>query len=183
MNSPAPRIAPVQPADWTEEQRAVLEPVHREGRVYNVVATLARHWKAYRKFQVWSSHIMGDTQTLTPHDRELLILRTGWLCKSAYEWGQHVRIARRVGLPEDYFARIQAGADAPGWTAAQAALLVAADELHRDASISDATWARLSKTYSTEQLMDVVFTVGQYRMVSMALNSFRVAPDAGLGGF
>ena len=45
MSASAPRIAPLQPADWTDEQRAVLEPVHREGRVYNVVATLARIWR------------------------------------------------------------------------------------------------------------------------------------------
>jgi hypothetical protein len=32
-------------------------------------------------------------------------------------------------------------------------------------------------------MMDLVFTVGQYNLVSMALNSFGVQPDAGLPGW
>jgi alkylhydroperoxidase family enzyme len=94
MRPVTPRIAPLAPAEWSDAQREVLEPAYREGRVYNVTGTLARHWKAYEKFRVWSSHVMGETQTLAPRERELLILRTGWLCRSEYEWGQHVRIAR-----------------------------------------------------------------------------------------
>jgi alkylhydroperoxidase family enzyme len=61
--------------------------------------------------------------------------------------------------------------------------LRAADELHTDAFISDATWAALSERYTTEQLMDVVFTVGQYNLVSMALNTFGVQLDKGVKGF
>ena len=43
--------------------------------------------------------------------------------------------------------------------------------------VSDAAWATLAKKYSTEQLMDAVFTVGQYNLVSWALNSFGVPLD------
>ncbi|MFM8353710.1 MAG: carboxymuconolactone decarboxylase family protein, partial [Gammaproteobacteria bacterium] len=62
-------------------------------------------------------------------------------------------------------------------------LLAATDELHADAHVSDATWAGLSRHLDTQQLMDLVFTVGQYNLVSMALNSFGVQPDAGLPGW
>jgi 4-carboxymuconolactone decarboxylase len=64
--------------------------------------------------------------------------------------------------------------DTAGWTEAEAALLRAVDELHGDQFISDATWQRLGKHYDTRQLIDLVFAVGQYMMVSMALNSFGV---------
>ena len=63
------------------------------------------------------------------------------------------------------------------------ALLKATDELHSDAHVSDETWSRLSEFFSTEQLMDIVFTVGQYNLVSMALNSFGVQLDEGLPGW
>jgi alkylhydroperoxidase family enzyme len=56
-------------------------------------------------------------------------------------------------------------------------------ELHADAHVSDATWAGLAKHFNTQQLMDIVFTVGQYNLVSMALNSFGVQADPGLPGF
>ena len=152
-------------------------------RVYNVVGTLARHWEAAKKFQVWAYHIMGETSTLVPRERELLILRIGWLCQAEYEWGQHVIFGREAGLTDEEIARIKEGPNADGWDPFDAVLLRAADELHADAFISDATWAALSERYTTQQLMDVVFTVGQYNMVSMALNSFGVQLDNGVKGF
>ena len=74
-------------------------------------------------------------------------------------------------------------AEAEGWAPFDATLLRAADELHAQAAISDATWAALSARYTTEQLMDAVFAVGQYTLVSMALNSFGVQLDKGVKGF
>jgi 4-carboxymuconolactone decarboxylase len=183
MKLSQPRIAPLNEAEWTDEQRQVLEPVYKEGRVYNVRATLARHWPASKKFGVWGYHVMGDTSTLLPRERELLILRTGWLCQAEYEWGQHVIYGKAAGLTDTEIARIKDGPDAAGWEPFDATLLRAADELHGDAFISDATWAALGKRYRTEQLMDVVFTVGQYTLVCMALNSFGVQLDKGVKGF
>src|SRR5207302_412512 len=109
-----------------------------------------------------------------PRDREILILRIGWLCRAEYEWGQHVLIGKAAGLTDDEIERITRGPDAPGWDPFEAALLRATDELHEDSFVSDGTWKTLAERYSTEQLMDVVFTVGQYTLVSMALNSFGV---------
>ena len=126
---------------------------------------------------------MGDTSTLVPRERELLILRIGWLCQAEYEWGQHVVFGKGAGLTDEEIARIKEGPDAEGWDPFDAALLRAADELHADALISDATWASLGERYNTQQLMDVVFTVGQYNMVSMALNTFGVQLDKGVKGF
>src|SRR5262244_3345745 len=178
-----PRIAPLTEAEWTDEQRKELEPNYKEGQLYNVVGTLARHWQAYKKFLVWGRHVLGDTSTLPPRERELLILRTGWLCRAEYEWGQHVVFGKAAGLTDAEIARIKEGPDAAGWSPFDATLLRAADELHADAFISDATWAALSERYGTEQLMDVVFAVGQYTLVSMALNTFGVQLDKGVNGF
>ena len=178
-----PRIAPLAEAEWTEEQRKVLEPFRQEGKTYNVIGTLSRHWEATKKFLTWGYHVMGETSTLTPRERELLILRTGWLCPSEYEWGQHVIFAKAAGLTDAEIARIKEGPDATGWAPFDATLLRAADELHADAMISDKTWAALSERYNTQQLMDVVFAVGQYTPVSMSLNTFGVQLDKGVKGF
>jgi len=45
------------------------------------------------------------------------------------------------------------------------------------------TWAALSAKYDDQQMLDVVFTVGQYTLVSMALNTFGVQLDDGIAGF
>ncbi len=121
--------------------------------------------------------------TLDPRERELVILRVGWLCRAEYEWGQHVLIGKQCGLSDEEIRRIQDGPDASQWDPFERTLLRAVDELHQHALVSDATWKELAERYDTQQLMDLVFTVGQYTLVSMALNSFGVELDEGIEGF
>jgi 4-carboxymuconolactone decarboxylase len=170
-----PRVAPL-----ADEQ---LEPELRmrfgDGPILNIFRTLANHPGLAKRWLVFGNHVLGKS-TLPAREREILILRIGWLCRSGYEWGQHVVIGKAAGLSDEEIARIAQGPDAPGWSAGDRALLRSADELHADAFIQDATWAELAKRWSTQQLMDLVFTVGQYNLVSMALNSFGVQPEPGL---
>jgi 4-carboxymuconolactone decarboxylase len=178
-----PRIVPLKREEWTDEQRQLLERFYAEGRPYNVQGTFGQHWDAYKNYYVWATYVMGSTSTLPPRERELLILRTGWLCRAEYEWGQHVVFGKAAGLTDAEIARIKEGPDARGWQPFDATLLRAADELHERAFIGEATWSALSERYNTKQLMDTVFAVGQYTMVSMALNSFGVQLDKGVKGF
>jgi len=178
-----PRILPITREQWTEEQRKLLERFYEEGRPYNVQGTFAQNWEAYKNYYVWATYVVGSASTLPPRDRELLILRTGWLCRAEYEWGHHVKIGKTAGLTGTEITRIKEGPSAPGWPPFDAALLHAADELHTRTFISDATWLALSERYNTKQLIDAVFAVGQYTMVCMALNSFGVQLDKGVKGF
>jgi alkylhydroperoxidase family enzyme len=150
-----------------------------DGPVLNIFRTLAHHPKLLKRWLVFGSHVLGRS-TLPAREREILILRIGWLCRSPYEWGQHVKIGLASGLTQAEIDRIPLGPDASGWTDLDRALLRATDELHADAFIGDATWASLAKHLSVQQLMDLVFTVGQYNLVSMALNSFGVQPEPDL---
>lgn len=177
------RIPPLAEPDWTAEQRRVLAYAHRQGRFYNVVGTLARHAEASRRLGEMGAHVLGPTSTLPPRDRELLILRTAWLCRAEYEWAQHVTIARKAGVPDEDIRRCALGTEAAGWSERDRALLRAADELHADQRIGDATWAVLAAHYDTLQLMDVVFAVGQYTLIAMALKTFGTPLDPGLEGF
>ena len=180
----APRVEPLTEEEWDDDVRAILAPLKEMGggRVLNIFATLAHHPDLMRRWLVFGNHVLGKS-TLPPRAREIAILRIGWLCRSAYEWGQHVIIARREGISDEEIARIAAGPDADGWTEAEATLLRATDELHADARIADCTWADLVRHFDRKQCMDLGFTVGQYNLVSMALNTFGVVPDAGIPGF
>ena len=62
-------------------------------------------------------------------------------------------------------------------------VLSAVDELHADAFIGDPTWQVLAAHFETEQLLDLIFTVGQYNLVSMVLNTLGVQLDERLPGF
>ena len=177
-----PRVPPL--ADdkaLDDDAREVLSRASL-GPAVNIFRTLAHHPKLFKRWLVFANHILFKS-TLPARDRELVILRTGWLCRAEYEWGQHVIIGRASGITDDEMLRITKGPDAPGWDPFDAALLRAADELHSDSFVSDATWKTLGERYSTEQLMDVVFAIGQYTLVSMALNTFGVQLDPGVGGF
>jgi 4-carboxymuconolactone decarboxylase len=178
-----PRLAPLVESEWTQRQANFLTPLKDDnGKILNVFATLARHPKLLEEYSPFIWYILRE-QTLSARDREILILRIGWLCQAEYEFGQHRITGKRAGLTEEEILRITRGPDDPGWRARESALLRAADELFHDAIISDATWKALSRHYDEKQLMDVVFTVGQYNMVSWMLNSFGVQLEEGVPGF
>jgi 4-carboxymuconolactone decarboxylase len=171
-----PRLAPLPSAEWDDETRALIGD-----NPLNIFATLAHHPKLMKRWMVFGNHVLAKS-TLPARERELLILRTGWNCRAPYEWGQHVAIGRAAGISDEEIERIAAGPDAPGWDPFDATLLRAADELHGDDMIGDATYAALAARYDAQQLLDVVFTVGQYHLVSMALNTLRVQRDDGVTG-
>ena len=160
----------------------MMAPIVEAGPPLNIFRTLAHHPSLMRRWIVFANHVLGKS-TLPPRERELVILRVGHLCEAAYEWGQHVLIARDVGLSDDEIRDIRTGPEAPAWSDLDRALLAATDELHADSCVGDTTWSTLSDHLSTQQIMDVVFTVGQYNLVSMALNSFGVQPEEGLPGW
>ncbi len=177
MTLTKPRITPVADADQTPDQTEALE-AFRPGPVLNIFRTLVNAPKALGRFNQWGGYVLSRRNDLPPREREIVILRTGFLCKSGYEWTQHVRIGLREGLTEAEIQSLKAGAG-PGWSAADAALIRASDDLHADQFVTDATWTELRKHFSEKQCMDVVFTAGQYTQVSMMLNSFGVQLDEG----
>ncbi|MEW6185585.1 MAG: carboxymuconolactone decarboxylase family protein [Thermodesulfobacteriota bacterium] len=183
MRLKEPRLKPLNESEWSEEQRNFLEHYRRKsGKIYNIFLTQARHPEMAIKWGMFGDYILNDS-TLPARDREILILRTGWSRRSEYEFGQHTRIGMKAGLTGEEVERITKGPEAPGWSAFDAALLRAADELLGEAFISEATWEVLSKHYDEKQIMDVIMTVGQYNLVSMFLNSAGVQLDPKLVGF
>ena len=179
MRLTSPRIAPLADAQLDADQAEILAPMAANGPVLNIFRTLVNAPKAAKAFLSWGNYILSRRNDLPAREREIVILRIGFLCRSGYEWTQHVGIGLRAGLTETEVARIKAGADAEGWSAADAALIRASDELHHDQFITNSTWAALKAHFSDKQCMDLVFTAGQYTQVSMMLNSFGVQLDEG----
>ncbi|WP_439568732.1 carboxymuconolactone decarboxylase family protein [Sphingopyxis sp.] len=180
-----PRIEPVDLDRLDADQRAALEPFLATdggrvggGKILNIFRTLAHAPKALTAFLGWGNYILSKRSALTPRDRELVVLRTGYNCRSGYEWTQHKRIGLDCGLTEAEIARIKAGPDADGWSELDQAMLRATDELTTDHFVTDTTWAALAPL-GEKGRMDLVMTVGQYTQVSMILNSFGVQVEDG----
>jgi 4-carboxymuconolactone decarboxylase len=173
-----PRIRPLTLEAMTAEQRQLVAPQMRDGKVPNLYATLVVHTRFYEPRLRFGSYIQRESR-LPPQSRELLILRTAWLMKSEYEWAHHAIFARDAGLSEAQIARVAQGPQAGEWSDDQRALLLAADELRREAFISDATWKNLSQYYGTEKMLEIIYTVGGYAMTAMAINSLGVQLEKG----
>ena len=178
-----PRIKPV-----TDPSPEVVELYDKaglrspDGSTLNIFATLAHHPKLLRRWMVFAGHVLSKS-TLTPRDRELAILRVGVVCDSRYEFGQHYVIGLRSDITAAEIERVRRGPSDPTWsewTEKEAAIILAADELHHDSRISDATWATLRRHLSEEQLLDLIFAIGNYHLVSFALNSCGVELDEGI---
>ncbi|MBQ73756.1 MAG: carboxymuconolactone decarboxylase [Gammaproteobacteria bacterium] len=175
-----PRILPIDEQDLPERVKQLKNTNPRIARL-NIIRTMARHPELHKAWSKFAGYIIRNS-TLPDRDRELATLRIGWLCKAEYEWSQHTVMAKAVGVTEAEIEQVILGAEG-NWNEFDKALMTAVDELHSSSSITDVTWRRLSSHYSEHQMMDFVFTVGQYTLVSMALNSFGVEIDEGYSGF
>jgi alkylhydroperoxidase family enzyme len=186
------RIEPLPPEQWPPEMKDALAamrppnprhplPSRAGGRPkgLNALGLLAHHPELTRAFNTFNGHTQFAT-TLTPRQRELLILRVAALRQSEYEWAQHAVLAGDAGLSAGEVAAVADGPDAGEWSALERALLHAVDELVATATVTDTTWSALRTELDTQQLMDLVFTVGAYETVAMAFKTFAVELDADL---
>ncbi len=192
-NEPRGRIEPLLPPDWTGERldalgafpkglQFVLDQWNSEDgdpRGLNVLGAFARHPALAKAFLTFNNHVATGTN-LSARERELLILRIGWLRQSEYEFLQHVILGLRAGLTEEEVARIQDGPDAPGWDENDADLVRVADELYDNACIAADTWARLAQRYDEQQMMDMIFVVGCYEVVAMMMKSLDIPLEPGV---
>ena len=189
MISDGPRIPPLPPEQWPEEMGqaiAALRPPDarhpfpsRRGdrpKGLNALGTLARYPALTRAYHTLNGHVLFAT-TLSPRQRELLVLRVASVRQATYEWEQHVVLAEDAGVDRDEIARIAQGPEAPGWSPLERAMLAAVDELLADAWVADPTWAVLASELDEHQLMDLIFTVGTYDLLAMAFRSFGIELD------
>lgn len=180
MRLSTPRLKPLTRSEYSDAQREILAPLERgDDPPYNIFTTLAHHPRGAAAFLVWGTYALRNS-LLPDRYRELIILRIGVLGRSGYEWAQHVRLTQRIGFTSEDYARIKRGSTAEGWNDQERAVLQAAEELFRDQFIATATWNALQQFLTDPQRMDVVFVVGHYMQVCMALNTFGVQLDAGL---
>jgi len=178
-----PRITPLE-GEWHKliSQEYIAMKRATDDNIINIFKTIARYPKLMKNWYPFFFHAVSGSR-LPARDREIVILRIGWLCQSEYEWSQHAAAAKEVGFSDEEITRITKGPNAEGWNEFEKTLLQAVDELYIDAFISDETWKVLSEKYNERKLMDLIFTVGEYNLVSMFLNTIGVQLEEGKKGF
>ncbi len=173
MRPTVPRLAPVPP----EERDAAQQKMMQGKGNANIYTTLARHPQLADAWTPLSNYLF-NASSLTPRYREMIILRTSWLCWAQYDWGQHSGISQRNGLNEADVARVAQGPTADGWTDLERQVLKAADEVRYNGAALPETWRALKTALGEKAATEAVMTAAQYQMTSMLLNSAGVQPDA-----
>jgi 4-carboxymuconolactone decarboxylase len=187
------RITPILPSAWDEVILDALGAFPRglafvlsrwkdggvDARGMYVLGTMAHHPTLAKAFLTFNAHVAGES-TLPVRIRELVILRISWLRQAEYEFVQHIILGLRAGLTEEEIDRVGRGPDAPGWDSVDADLVRAVDELHAHAQIAQATWDRLATRFNTAQLMDLVFLIGCYDVLAMAIKTFQTRLEPGV---
>jgi 4-carboxymuconolactone decarboxylase len=175
---------------WREaDSRIAVPPPGARGWVFGLLSHVARFFgrsqvpdvfalfhinaRLFWPWIVFASRLMPRGR-LPARERELVILRTAWNCRSRYEWGQHVEIGLRVGLTD---AEIVQLAQAPQAFANERArlLLAACDELFRDQVVSPPTWTALAAHYDPKRLIEITILAGHYQMLAGLLNTAGLA--------
>src|SRR3979490_2992753 len=88
----SPRILPLPSGERDAESRLLIASIGSSA-TDNTFDTLVRHPDLLRQWMPFTV-ALAVTGVLSPRLREIAILRTGWLCRAEYEWGQHAVLAR-----------------------------------------------------------------------------------------
>jgi 4-carboxymuconolactone decarboxylase len=174
------RIPPLPREEWTDEARNVFsfwgEPgAWENGSKVPKEMVMAQHPKLAIAFHTFGKHILLDS-CVPERPREILVLHTACRLNGQYAWHFHVGYALQAGMTVEEVAAIRDGPDSPVWQGKEddIACLRAVDELLDTARISDETWAALARFLDQRQLMEVVFTIGAYAMLSWSVNAFGI---------
>jgi alkylhydroperoxidase family enzyme len=181
----APRITPVDRS--SEAAAEVIEATARLradlmgdskplpiDSIPEIMFTLCRYPDIWGKVMTLSLQIQGPSATLPAHLRELAILRTGWLLQAPYEWGEHVRHSKRLGMTTEQIDRVTHGSSHAEWSREERAVLRAAEELRETVMLTDETWDTLAETLSGEQMFELLTLIGHFTNVAYMQNTLRL---------
>ncbi len=170
-----PRIAPLAESEFSDAQRNLARKYARSDNGFRTLLRVPQIVEGAMPMTIY----LTEESSLSPRHRELLILRTVWLCGNQALWPVHAASARTAGMTPAEIHRIADGPDAAGWTGIERTLLQLADQLFRNSAVTDATWRELASAYDVNHLMDAVETVDHFTFLSLLYNSLGIQPDAG----
>lgn len=175
------RIKPVTDEELTDEQTEILETVSEAARDVIIFRTSLRAPTAMKAILPWSNYLGSKkTCSLPWRQRELIVLRSSFMCTSGYEWSHHTYLGERAGLEKIEIAALRNAVEEHVWDDEDQALIDMCDELATINHVRDDTWNKVAKFYDQKQLMDAVYTSSYYQMVSKYTNAFGMQIDKGL---
>ena len=173
------RLPPLDPERMTPRQREVAEAIAGgpRGGLRGPFQAWLRSPEVADRFQRVGEYVRFQS-SIPPALNELAILVTAREWTAQFEWHAHHALAMKAGLPPAIAEAIARGERPEGMDADQSAVYEFAAELHRDRSVSDATYAAVAERFGERGVVDLVAACGYYVAVAMTLNVARVPlPD------
>ncbi|WP_068273707.1 carboxymuconolactone decarboxylase family protein [Aldersonia kunmingensis] len=172
------RLAPLPSDEWTDEVRSSLTsllPVERANPADagNVLSTLVRHTDLTHAYLPFNTYLLRES-ALSPRIREVALMRVVHRRGCEYLWTHHIPLAKRVGLTDADIDGIRDGKPADD---CDRIVVAAVDDLDTQSTISAEVWDELGKYFDDKQRMDLVFTIGGYALLAMAVNTFGVEDE------
>ena len=134
-----------------------------------------------------AQHVYGLLMMLSQRNkldsrlRELIIMRLAWMTGSAYAWLQHYGIAtKQAGITPEEIIAVRDWRTSNLFSAADRAVLAAADDTREHGKISDAVWAACEQHLEEPAvLIEMVIAIANWTMFSQLLQSLRVPLEEG----
>lgn len=170
-----PRIPLLPQECWTDEVRDIFtifegEEARERGSRFNIMKTLVHHPSLMARFLRYEHQLLRHP-TIPERIREIIILRLAWLYRQDYEWKQHVAIARSIGMTEREIEAVKPGPDDAAWSPLDRHALRATDQMYAGETVDDETWAGLAVEFDHAQMIELLFTIGTFAMMSWIFNS------------
>jgi 4-carboxymuconolactone decarboxylase len=169
-----PYIPPLPQELWTDDARNVFafwegEKARNEGPAYSNALIFAQNPALAMAYLPFSKYLLEDA-SLAPRLREIAIVRVNCIRRSDYQMAHHLELAAKVGVAREEMLAIKEGPDAPVWSELESHLIRAVDQIMLEGTIRPESWTVLSAHLSYAQLLDLIFTVGNYAMLVAFMN-------------
>jgi 4-carboxymuconolactone decarboxylase len=114
--------------------------------------------------------------------REFVILITARQWTQDTEWNSHVAIAEKAGISPEIATALAAGQRPAGMDEGEQAVYDFCDELHRNHSVSDATYGKALDKFGEQGVVDIISVNGYYTWFAMIMNTSRTPPYPPIAG-
>lgn len=173
------RMPPIPKERMTDAQKkAAAEFEAARGSLGGPWAVILRSPDMINRARALSDYLRFNS-SLPPRLSEFVILITAREWAQQYEWNAHHPLAVKGGLNPDIAKAVAEGRRPDKMADDEAALYDFCIELHRNRSVSDATYARAVAKFGEQGVVDAIGLSGWYTMVAMVLNTARTPLPAG----
>jgi 4-carboxymuconolactone decarboxylase len=168
------RLPPIPPEKLTDVQKKAVEEFKaaRKADVTGPFVPLLRSPEVMNRARAMGDYLRYRS-VLPPRLSEFVILLTSRAWTQNYEWSAHAPLALQAGINAETVAAIADGRRPDKMTEDEDVLYTFCEELRRNQSVSDATYARALGRFGEQGVVDTLGITGYYTFLAMVLNTAR----------